>query len=924
MIMKKLKIFFQLWIVLTLVGCTAEQYETTGEKAITNLVATLPPTTRTHLNSTAVEWDVTDELGVFSDAQSAITRYTYSSKADNGAIFKGDKVEGTTSFYAIYPYNAASTVNGTKVTYTLPSKQPYVQGSFAPGICPMAATSSDQNFFFKQTCGLIRLNLTGNGTVKKIVLQGNNNEVLAGTGEIDLAATQPEFSISANASETSKSISVDCDIQLSATATVFYFVIPAQNFTKGLNITVSGTFDGQEKELVKNTDKLVEVSRAMIKNFTVVDTDELLNEGGNSQRDVLVAFYEAMGGDKWTKKTNWCTDADLSQWEGVSVDYQGNVIGLYLRANNLVGEIPACIGELTKLTLLSLDSNEGITGSIPETFFNLTELNWIDLSYCQLSGTIPTSFVKLEKLEYLFLEYNKLSGDIPKEVSSMPIWQRCGWGCVSQRDGYGFTFSTFNLTLQNFTYPVLGGGSVNSLEVASSHQYTVVYVWATGCSFSMAYHPTLAGLYSRYKNHGLDVIGICFDGKENTSTAESLIQSNKMDWHNILQDIPEFPIYSFPTVLMFDKDGKLVFHSSVHNRETLPDKLKELLGEGDTPQYYESTDYSKDGKVVTLQTATQPSGGAGIDIVMMGDGFSDRKIADGDYERVMREGMEAFFSEEPYRSFRDYFNVYYVIAVSKNEEYMPDTETKFGCSFGEGTYVEGNDNLCFEYAQKVPGLGAKGLDDALIIVMLNSARYAGTCFMYYNTGMTSDYGRGVSVAYFPIGTSSESLSPLLLHEAGGHGFAKLDDEYAYEYRGEIPSATVSESISLYENFGWGKNVDFTSDPTQVRWTKFLSDSRYANQGLGVFEGACTYWKGAYRPTDNSIMNTNTGGFNAPSREAIYYRIHKLAYGENWTYDYESFVEWDAKNRSVTRVPQVPRKDFVPLHPPVKIQGTWKH
>ena len=190
--------------------------------------------------------------------------------------------------------------------------------------------------------------------------------------------------------------------------------------------------------------------------------------------------------------------------------------------------------------------------------------------------------------------------------------------------------------------------------------------------------------------------------------------------------------------------------------------------------------------------------------------------------------------------------------------------------------------------------------------------------------MTSDYGRGVSVAYFPIGTSSESLSPLLLHEAGGHGFAKLDDEYAYEYRGEIPSATVSESISLFENFGWGKNVDFTSDPTQVRWAKFLSDSRYANQGLGVFEGACTYWKGAYRPTDNSIMNTNTGGFNAPSREAIYYRIHKLAYGEDWTYDYESFVKWDAKNRTVTRVPQVPRKDFVPLHPPVKIQGTWKH
>ena len=42
--------------------------------------------------------------------------------------------------------------------------------------------------------------------------------------------------------------------------------------------------------------------------------------------------------------------------------------------------------------------------------------------------------------------------------------------------------------------------------------------------------------------------------------------------------------------------------------------------------------------------------------------------------------------------------------------------------------------------------------------------------------------------------------------------------------------------------------------------------------------------------------SNKGKFNAPSREAIYYRIHKLAYGASWKYDYETFVSWDAKNR----------------------------
>ena len=44
------------------------------------------------------------------------------------------------------------------------------------------------------------------------------------------------------------------------------------------------------------------------------------------------------------------------------------------------------------------------------------------------------------------------------------------------------------------------------------------------------------------------------------------------------------------------------------------------------------------------------------------------------------------------------------------------------------------------------------------------------------------------------------------------------------------------------------------------------------------------------------MFTNKGQYNAPSREAIYYRIHKLAYGASWKYDYETFVSWDASCR----------------------------
>lgn len=51
----------------------------------------------------------------------------------------------------------------------------------------------------------------------------------------------------------------------------------------------------------------------------------------------------------------------------------------------------------------------------------------------------------------------------------------------------------------------------------------------------------------------------------------------------------------------------------------------------------------------------------------------------------------------------------------------------------------------------------------------------------------------------------------------------------------------------------------------------LTDSRYQNEHLGVYEGACTYPKGAYRPSEDSMMNSNTCAFNAPSRKSLYER-----------------------------------------------------
>lgn len=337
-------------------------------------------------------------------------------------------------------------------------------------------------------------------------------------------------------------------------------------------------------------------------------------------------------------------------------------------------------------------------------------------------------------------------------------------------------------------------------------------------------------------------------------------------------------------------------------------------------EIYVSSDYSQDGAVKVVQ---QASVGNGIDIVFMGDAYSDRQIAAGDYEADINKAMEMLFSEEPYKSFRDHFNVYIVKAVSATEGYGLGS-TAFSGYFGNGTEVGGDHNKVTTYAQKA--ISSSRMNEAVVIVMMNREYYAGTCYMYYPS-VTNGYGNGLSISYFPLGTDDQMLAGLICHEAGGHGFSKLADEYSYESMGTIASDAVANHKAQQKDWGWWKNVDFTSDLSSIRWSHFLNDSRYQYDGLGAYEGGLTYWSGVWRPTENSIMRHNTGGFNAPSRESIYYRIHKLAYGSSWTYDYEEFARYDAVNRVSSAAAAAERDNYVekayePTPPPVIIPHAW--
>jgi hypothetical protein len=158
----------------------------------------------------------------------------------------------------------------------------------------------------------------------------------------------------------------------------------------------------------------------------------------------------------------------------------------------------------------------------------------------------------------------------------------------------------------------------------------------------------------------------------------------------------------------------------------------------------------------------------------------------------------------------------------------------------------------------------------------------------------------------PVGRLFQKI---VVHEAAGHGFSKVEDEYIYDWTKTLPSEEREEIIRAKE-WGWNENVDFYDDILLTSWRGFANNPKYSM--VGTYEGAVTYGKGIWRPEYNSCMNDNVLYFNAPTRWAQVRRIMRLA---GFDYSFERFLEEDivpvypTSSRSQT-------EDFRPFAPPI--------
>ena len=137
-----------------------------------------------------------------------------------------------------------------------------------------------------------------------------------------------------------------------------------------------------------------------------------------SDRDILVALYDATDGPNWTNADNWRTDARLEDWYGVATDGSGQVAWLQLVDNGLSGPLPPELGNLASLEVLELGGNS-LSGSIPPELGNLASLEVLELSGNSLSGSIPPELGNLASLEWLALFGSDLTGPIPPELGNL-------------------------------------------------------------------------------------------------------------------------------------------------------------------------------------------------------------------------------------------------------------------------------------------------------------------------------------------------------------------------------------------------------------------------------------------------------------------------------------------------------------------------
>lgn len=303
-------------------------------------------------------------------------------------------------------------------------------------------------------------------------------------------------------------------------------------------------------------------------------------------------------------------------------------------------------------------------------------------------------------------------------------------------------------------------------------------------------------------------------------------------------------------------------------------------------QQYDCDNY--DGQVI----AQNASIGAGVNIVFMGDCFDARDIATGSYMEGINEAIGYYFAIEPYKSYRDYFNIYTIVGMS-DDSGMGTVNTVKDAKFGSQYSLSGiapNTQATYEYAMKAATVNENNLNKTLVVMVENTQDYGGICYMWAD---------GSAIAVCPMSRDAYPFDfrGIVQHEAGGHGFAKLADEYIY-HNDFIENCSCSccshlKDFRAGKALGWYRNLSTDGNYNSVEWAHLFAHPDYTNI-VDMYEGGYYHSRGIYRSEANSCMNNNVPYYSAISRQEMVERIMKYAGLE---FSLEDFYAKDVRDAS---------------------------
>lgn len=292
-------------------------------------------------------------------------------------------------------------------------------------------------------------------------------------------------------------------------------------YATDLTPTQINSFDNQ-KWLIDEIIKQVRVTRPTISDISQVTLEELqtitiINLDGISatgsatgQDGHIPSGIGLLTGLTNLTVTNTNLNASTSTLTGNIPTEIGNLTKLQvldLRSNNLTGAIPTQVGSLTNLTYLNLSDN-ALSGTLPSTIFssNLAKVTYLSFANNQLTGSLPNPTTNMTALQELNLSGNKLTGAIPANfsVTRFPALVNVNLSHNSLNAAIGTAFTTSNTTLQYIDLSYCGlSGTVGDYSPNSR----IIYLNLSNNNFTGSFPianisklATLKYLYLGYNN----------------------------------------------------------------------------------------------------------------------------------------------------------------------------------------------------------------------------------------------------------------------------------------------------------------------------------------------------------------------------------------------------------------------------------------